>query len=387
MTTTDRGAEILAAVRDLAPTIRERGAEIEAARRIPADLHEQFKDIGIYRMLTPRSHGGDEIGSLAVLPIVEEMAKADGSVAWTEVIGLQTPCVLSLLGRDAFDAIYEEYGPDVTLGGGITPNGAAEKVDGGYLVHGRWPFASGCNNWDLLFSTSALVVDGEEQIDPETGQPKTWCAVFPREQTVIEDSWHTVGLCGTGSHHFRIDEPLFVPEEMSCATFLGGGDVPGIYKFPIIEFIVHHGAIAIGMAQGAIDDVLESTSRRRQMSKATLGETPVAQHAIGTFETAVRTARDSLVVSTEQLLAGELGDDFLQLMIRLWADHAWRVDMAVEVVSRCFRMVGAAAIWNEHPLQRRLRDVFTLAQHAASADSSLTRYGAQLFGQPIGFLG
>jgi hypothetical protein len=50
-------------------------------------------------------------------------------------------------------------------------------------------------------------------------------------------------------------------------------------------------------------------------------------------------------------------------------------------------MVGVPAIWDDHPLQRRLRDVFTIAQHAASADSSLTRYGAQLFGQPVGFLG
>jgi alkylation response protein AidB-like acyl-CoA dehydrogenase len=385
MTTTDRGAEILAAVRDLAPAIRERAAEIEEARRIPGDLHEQCKELGLYRMLVPRSHGGDEIGSLAVLPIVEELSKADGSVGWTEVIGLQTPSVLSLLPRETFDAIYEERGPDVTLGGAITPGGSAERVDGGYLVQGRWPFASGCDNWDFLFSTCPLVVDGETQPDAVTCQPQTWCFVFPRKQAVIEDSWRTVGR-GMGSHHLRVDEPLFVPEAMTCPTFLGASTVPGIYRFPIIEFITHIGAICIGIAQGAIGDVLESPARRRKTAKAPLSETPVAQHEIGAFETALRAARDSLVVSAEQLLAGELGDDFLQLMIRLWADHAWRTDLAVEIVSGCFRMVGAAAIWEDHPLQRRLRDVFTIAQHASAADASLTRLGAQLFGQPVGFL-
>jgi indole-3-acetate monooxygenase len=385
-TMTDRSAEILAAVRELVPTIRERAAEIEEARQIPADLHARFKEIGLYRMLVPRSHGGDQIGLLAALPIIEEISAADGSTGWTEVIGLQSASVFSLLPRQTFDAIYEEHGPDVTIGGAINPGGAAEPVEGGYLVTGRWSFASGCNNWDFLFGTCPVVVDGQAQSDPARGQPLVRCVVFPRQKAVIEDSWRTVGLRGTGSHHFRVDEPLFVAEEWSCPTFLGASTVPDVYRYPIIEFGFHIGAIVNGIAQGAIDDVTEgATTRRRKSAQASLAETPVAQYKIGTFDAALRASRESLRVRAEQLVAGELGDDFLQLMVRVWADNAWRADVAVDIVGRCFRMFGAAAIWDDHPLQRRLRDAYTIGQHASTADASLTRAGAQLLGQPVGF--
>jgi alkylation response protein AidB-like acyl-CoA dehydrogenase len=385
-TTTDRSAEILAAVRDLVPTLQERAPEIEAARQIPADLHDRFKEIGLYRMLAPRSYGGDQIGLLPALAIIEEISAADGSVGWTEVIGLQTASVLSLLPRETFDAIYAEHGPDVTIGGAINPGGGAERVEGGYLVTGRWSFASGCNNWDLLFATCPVVVGGQAQSDPATGQPVTRCVAFPRRKAVIEDSWRTVGLRGTGSHHFRIDEPLFVPEEWSCPTFLGAGNVPGVYKYPIIEFGFHIAAIVNGIAQGAINDVVEGAkTRKRKSAQAPLAETPVAQYKVGTFDTALRASRESLRVRADQLVSGELGDDFLQLMVRVWADNAWRADLAVDIVGRCFRMFGAAAIWDDHPLQRRLRDAYTIGQHASTADASLTRAGAQLFGQPVGF--
>ena len=385
-----RAAELLAAVRDLAPSIRERGDEIEATEHIPADLNDQFKEIGLYRMLLPRAYGGDELSLIESLPIIEEISAIDGSVGWTEVIGLQSPPVFSLLPPEAFKKIYAEHGPDVTVGGAITVNGKAEKVDGGYLVSGRWPFASGCHNWDFLFATCPLYINGEQQTDPATGMPATRCCFMRQEQTEILDTWHTVGLCGTGSNHFQVEEPVFVPEEYTTFNFFGQSNVPGIYRYPIIEFNYHIAAIVIGIARGAIEDLVgEASTRKRFLSAQTVAETPLAHYRIGLFETALRAARDSLRVRSEQLIAGELGEDFGQLLLQVGAESAWRTELAVDIVGKCFRMFGAQGIYKGRPagqsLHRRLRDIYTIGQHGSQADAWLTRAGAATFGQPVEF--
>jgi alkylation response protein AidB-like acyl-CoA dehydrogenase len=160
LSATVTAAETLEAVRELAPSIRERAAELEAARQLPADLYEELKAAGAWRFLTPRSHGGLEAGLLPAIELLETLAVADGSTAWTTMIGIESPQLLALLPRESFDELYAD-GPDVTIGGAITPVGRASPEEGGYRVSGRWPFASGCERWDLLMGT-CIVFDGEE---------------------------------------------------------------------------------------------------------------------------------------------------------------------------------------------------------------------------------
>src|SRR5215472_16482928 len=123
----DDSINVLAAVRDLAPSISARAAEIESGRRLPVDLLDQLIAAGCFRMLTPRSHGGLEVDLPLSMEILETIAAADGATGWTVMIGSESPMLLALLPRHRFDQIYAE-GPDVIIGGGFAPRGQAAVI-------------------------------------------------------------------------------------------------------------------------------------------------------------------------------------------------------------------------------------------------------------------
>ena len=151
---------LLDAVRDLAPKISARSAEIEAGRRLPPDFLADLIAAGLFRMLTPKSHGGTEIDFPASMEIIETIAEADGAAGWTVMIGSETPQLLALLPRHRFDQLYAD-GPDLIIGGGFAPRGTAELHGSDYLVNGRWAFASGCQHCKWLVGNCVVTENGK----------------------------------------------------------------------------------------------------------------------------------------------------------------------------------------------------------------------------------
>src|SRR5262249_58023926 len=133
---------LLADIRVLAPDIASRRAEIEAGRRIPPDLVEALKSIGVFRMFVPQSHGGLELDLPVALEIVGALAKIDGSVGWTVAIASGGDLFAPLLPRDTYQQVYRN-GPDVIFAGSAQPVGTAEAVAGGWRGNGPGPIARG----------------------------------------------------------------------------------------------------------------------------------------------------------------------------------------------------------------------------------------------------
>src|SRR5579871_5857863 len=136
-------------VRELLPEISARAEEIEQARAVPRDLTEKLRSAGVFRRYVPRSHGGDEMWPDEGLTVIEELARADASLAWVAAVGSEGPSFYAYLPADTYDKIYAG-GPDVIHSGVINPTGKAVKVEGGYRFSGRWGFASGSNNADYI---------------------------------------------------------------------------------------------------------------------------------------------------------------------------------------------------------------------------------------------
>ena len=379
----ERPSGVLEAVRELAPSIAARADEIEAARCLPQDLFEQLKAAGVFRMLTPRSHGGDEVGLVRSMEVLEALSAADGGVGWTVMIGAESPQLLSLLPRHTYDALYAA-GPDVTVGGSFVPHGEAHVEDGGYRVGGRWPFASGCERWDYLFSNCVVVEGGEPRVGADG--PVARAALFPADAAAIEDTWQVLGLRGTGSQHFRVED-LFVPQDRTFDIFFGVPCVPGVARYPIIDFSFHIGSVALGIAQAALDDVVRAAHRRQRMSmRATLAETPLVQYRLGHAETSLRAVRGYLRSEAERISPQQAGDqeaDYLQLVTRVYANNAWAAQTCRAVVDACFTVHGAAGIYDGSRLQRHLRDIHTVTQHASLNENSITRAGRALLGEQV----
>jgi alkylation response protein AidB-like acyl-CoA dehydrogenase len=187
---------VLDAVHRLAPAIAARAGETEAARRVPPDLLDDLRAAGVFRMLRPPSYGGMGADLLEAMDVFEALSRADASVGWTCMIGAGSWRDIAGLPRAGFDEIFAGA-PDAITAGVFNPTGAIAADGDAYRVTGRWSFASGSEHADWLYGNCVEGIDD--------GVPRLRIAAFAPDQVTIEDTWNVSGLCGTGSHHFRVD--------------------------------------------------------------------------------------------------------------------------------------------------------------------------------------
>ena len=279
-----RQTSVLDNVRALLPEITARAEEMEQARAVPRDLAEKLRTAGVFRRYVPRSHGGDEMWPDEGLTVIEELARADASVAWVAAVGSEGPSFYAYLPADTYDKIYAA-GPDVIHSGVINPTGKAVRVDGGYRFSGRWSFASGSNNADYICIHGIL--DG--------GQGSR-LGVVPARDVQIEDVWHVSGLKGTASNDV-VASDLFIPDEWT-GTF---AELPKIARHPLDQrqlgarFGSEFAAVAIGIAQAALDDITDiARNKIPATSRSKLAQDPVAQYMTGQLATDLYMARTLL---------------------------------------------------------------------------------------------
>jgi len=382
---TPNAEKILAASRALAPRIRARAAEIEAGRRLPLDLVAELKAAGLFRMLLPASHGGLEVEYPVTVDVLAELAAADGATGWTVMIGSESPTLLALLPEKSFDEIYAS-GPDVIIAGAFAPQGRAERAPGGFRVTGRWGFASGCQHADWLFGNCAVVEPGAPAAP--AARPTLLCMIARASDWTIHDTWRTAGLRGTGSHDIEARD-LFVPTERGFLLFGGAPTLPGpLFQGALPQASLHIGAVALGIAEGALADLIElaNTKKKRLYAGTSLHESPVFQNKLGHAQADLLAARAMLreraVELWDRACAGAMEPPFMGRVIQT---TAWVAETAARVVDVCYTGGGGSALYEGSPLQRRLRDVHTLTQHASVQDTVFTTAGAALLGQPAAF--
>ncbi len=379
---------LLNAVRNFAPNISARSVEIEAGRRLPPDLLAELVSLGLFRMLTPKSHGGMEIDFPTTMEIMETIADADGATGWTVMIGCETPQLLALLPRQRFDQIYAE-GPDVIVGGGFAPRGTAEMRGDEYLVNGRWAFASGCQHSQWLIGNCMVTENGKPRPGLFPGTNQVRAMLFRPEAVKILDTWKVSGMRGTGSHDIAV-ENLRVPASDSLDIFMGQSSIPGpLYAAHLAYFALHIAAVGIGIAKRALREIvtLAATSKTRLYSSASMADTPLFQYRIGSADLTLRAARTLLMNETNKIWSNAVAGNPLLPNDQIGAigTVAWVAHTAASIVDTCYTAGGGSAPYDTSPLQRCLRDVHTLTQHAAAGENWITRAGAVLLGQPVAF--
>ncbi|WP_426436632.1 acyl-CoA dehydrogenase family protein [Bradyrhizobium genosp. P] len=376
-------ARLLAAIEDLAPELAARAGEIESVRRIPADITDRLGRMGLFRTLVPRSHGGLELSVPEVLPLIEALSAADGSVGWVAMIGTASQVFRTRVSRATFDKIVMGRADALTVGVG-TPAGRGEAIDGGYRVSGRWPFASGCQNAQWIAGCFVIHKDGAPVMSD--GRPLTGFIVLPAECWRIEETWQASGLTGSGSHHVVLDN-VTVAEAETFDLFHGSSCLPGPFASAITPFIGSlHAAVATGIATGAVADLvaMAGSGRRQLFATADLRDSPVFQHELGRLGAALRAARALMLVQAEsdwrRALAGALDGkaDFVQSL----QGSAWIHATCSDVVSGCYTLGGSSVVLNASPLQRRLRDIHVARQHAFAQERFYARAGANALGFP-----
>jgi alkylation response protein AidB-like acyl-CoA dehydrogenase len=353
---------------------------------VPADLIETLRSIGVFRMFVPRSHGGLELEIAESLEIITELSRIEGSVGWVAVIGSGSAIFPAMFPRETYEEIYRN-GPDVIYAGSAAATmGTAELTPNGLRVEGRWPYASGCQHAEWIFGACVMTRNGTPLPGPVEGAPLIRLVALPASAWRIEDTWHVAGLKGTGSHHIALDNVL-VPEARFTDMAAAPSCLPGpLFSAPLQLISLMHSAVAVGIAEGAVDDLVQTANAGRWQVRATtaLRDQETFRSELGRVEADLKAARAyhevQMASHWRHALAGTLRDE--ALLIQGVQSSVWITTTCVRVADACFTLGGGSALFETSPLQRRMRDLHAAAQHFAVQQRHYIASGASLLGAP-----
>lgn len=384
MTVAPDSETVLAAARALGPAIEAAADEIEAGRCLPAPLLQSMRDAGIFRIAFPRDWGGPEMDILDQARLIEILAYHDASAAWVAMICSDSGHYAARLDERVARELYPSM--DLLTSGLLYPVGQARRIEGGFRVSGRWQFGSGCLHADRIVGGCLVVEDDTPVIGPD-GFPEITVVWLPRDEVVIEDTWYTTGLAGSGSNDYSATD-VFVPDGHHFNPFRTGERSEPLYRYHGF-FFANLPGVALGCAQRMLDDVVA------------LARTKVSVPAMTPLKDEYRV---QLVVaeSTAKIAAARLYQD--DVLTRLWDrvhgdDPPTRAERAAlgimmvhvvqaarEVAEAITEVVGSEAIYRRSTFERRRRDLATVAAHVVSQRKSMARLAGLLFDDDPPFL-
>jgi alkylation response protein AidB-like acyl-CoA dehydrogenase len=377
---------VLEGVRRVGSEAARRADEMDESGAIPSDLFDDLVATGCFQAMVPKAQGGLEFSLAEVNELTIEAARANGSLGWLLLVGIPAPLIFGLLPEETVTKLLADF-PQVRGRGAIAPKGIAAPVDGGYMVSGQWPFASGGPNPDLVAGNCVVIENGVPRFGPG-GAPDMVVAVLPAAQVEFLDTWHVLGLRGTDSCDFAIRD-VFVPEHMTTNIFTATNrfDTPTT-RLPLrVALATGHASVAIGIAQGALDDIVEvaKTKRAAMNPTAVLAEDPVFRHSLGEHTLRHASVR-SLLDQTSQIAweAGRSGRPLSPKEILLGRTMAGYVTAeCVKIVDAAYTMAGSVSLYDTSSLQRRLRDIHVATQHVAATTEGYRTLGAVVVGEEL----
>jgi alkylation response protein AidB-like acyl-CoA dehydrogenase len=378
--------DCIARARQLRPLIEAHAAKTEEARQLAPEVLAALHEARLFRMLLPRSCDGLELKPAAYVQVIEEIAKADASVAWCMSQGSGASMFAAYLAphvaREVFGA------PNAALASGPT-DGKAQAVKGGYRATGRWGFASGLMHATWVGGHCNIVEpDGSIRMGAD-GKPLSRTMVMPKSSVTIEDAWHVVGLKGTGSNTFSAND-VFVPDEFSLTREADEERrEPGpLYRFTTYQlFGVGFASIPLGIAREMLDTFVElATEKFAYRQTKTLRENAVIQSQVAICEAKLRSSRALLLETLEQLWDTVAGGERISLDQRaaLRLASVYAAHQAKDVANTIYHNAGATEILESNPFERRLRDIHTVIQQVQGQFHNFEMVGQVLLGMESG---
>jgi len=382
--------ELRARITALSATLRSRATQVEAERRVPMESIEALRQAGYFGLVKPTAFGGFEYDFSALVDLNIDLAKWCASTAWVAGLLAAHQWLVASFPEQAQHDVWDAN-PDALVCGSYAPACQAEAADGGYLISGRWSFASGCECAQWSLCAAVLPPDGERD------KPAPAFLLVPETDYVIEDTWHVVGLAGTGSKTLVLDK-VFVPaHRVLFFSETTSGQTPGArlyghhpaYSLPMLSAIPSClASVAVGAAQGALEDYLERTSRRVTRGAVAGGQNRMAEFP--TIQLRVAEAAASSDAARKILLADlrerestiNQGEKIsVEERISSRRGQAFAVSLAIRATEALNASTGGQGLDLSHPVQRAWRDANAVGRHISmNWDTVGTMYGQMALG-------
>ncbi len=367
---------------DIVTALRETDAESERQRRVSDRAVALMHDAGLTRLMSPDTYGGGQRSPRALVEAERIVAHGSPAASWVLMVCQAHTFIAGRLPRRGQDEVFGSD-PGMLIPGVPSRQGTCRKVDGGYNLDGRWSFASGADHGDWLMV-------GSRGVRNEAGEPcPGMLVVIPRSDVVIDDTWFTLGMRGTGSKDIVL-ENTFVPAHR--AVDMAGawlGTVPGVeiplYQLPVGGTLstMLLGTI-VGMAERGLELYIEQARTRRD---AYTGQAKVDSVGIQR-----RVAESKAEIAHAWSLTMQNCDVLEDAMrhappmptpdrAQVRWNAAYAADLCRRASERLFAGAGASAAYDSNVLQRAYRDLNTATHHATlDFDTALEVQGKVLLG-------
>ena len=370
--------EVMRRVQVLLPAIRERAAQTEKNRSIPPESAREFLNAGLARVLMPKQFGGWEMGLRAWVEISTEIAKADAAHAWCACMIMHHPHYVAQFPEPAQAEVWRN-GPDVAVACTFTPTSKVAFVQGGYRISCEIPYLSGINH------CSRVVVGG--MVPRQDGPPDWTLFLVPEHAFEIRDTWHTVGMRGTGSNTVIVRD-VFVPHEHTLkVTDMRDQRTPGaaLHKTPMFNSPwITYATLTflspmLGAARGALEDYRRWTAERISLFGAPVAKYTSQQVNIARAAASLDAAEMLMMRSAE---VGEMAEPVPEeLRARCYRDQARASELIVEAIDTIMRISGAGGFASTSSIQRAWRDVHFASSHVSlNPETSMAAWGRMQFG-------
>lgn len=382
---TEPEGDVLDRARRVGELLKAAAPRIEAASRLPEDVVAAMHDARMYRVLLPKSLGGDELDLATHAKVLQIIASCDASTAWTLSQG--AGCSMSAAYMEP-EAARRLFGPrDAVLAWGAGIQGKAVKVDGGYRVSGKWSFASGSGHATLIGAHSHIYeADGTTPVMRPDGKRADKTMLIPREKVRFHDVWNVIGLRGTASDTFDVDD-VFVPadEAVERDVYSLCNESGSLYRCGTsLAYSVGFAALQTGIARAMLDALKElALTKTQRGAVSSLRDSAVFHTHYAKLEARYRAARAYLHAAASDV-------DDLAARTTEWLPFDARVDCrlatvhvmqeALEVIVEAYKAAGADAIFPSGPFERRLRDAMTASQQLQARVTNYTTTGRCLLG-------
>ena len=368
------------------PIIEQYRQQAESERALADQVYDAMIDAGLFRAWAPKAFGGLELHPAEAYRVWEAVAQIDSAAAWN----VQMNSGIAAFGgpwlcEQGAQEIYSS-GPDTVFAGALFPGGPAIRMDGGWRVSVRAPFASGCHRAQWFALPIVEVQDEATPFDPTKEDPPTVGVFIPRDEVDVVDTWHTAGMRGTFSADVVVDD-VFVPdsrvirlEEPIPGTAAFSGPLYRTMPWPIV-----HGeaCISVGIAQAAVDELIELAARKTPAySRNVLRDRGMVQHHAAKARALVDASRDYLRSAISNAYAdveaeGRFSEDS-RLRCQLAACFA--AEACAQAVDLVCDAAGSSAGRLEYRFERHHRDIHFLTKHASKSYARYEDVGKMMFG-------
>ena len=370
----------VACARTLAALIDSEAPSADATGTMTQPVVAALAEAGLFGLLVPRSLEGTEADATTTLAVFEELSRADGSTGWSFLANATTTAFAAAYTGDR--AVKEMFGgPTMPIHAGMLgPRGEAKTVKGGFLVHGRFSFASGSGHAGWI-GAGTLVTDGGEPVRSGQGVPEMRVVFVPRDRVEFLGNWDVVGLSGTGSYDYELAEQFVDTDwtfSLTSAVPQRGGPV---YRLGVLVLTsIGHCGFALGVGRRSLEEVARiSRSKLRMGAATTISEQQMFQYDFAYQEAALRAARAyAFEVFGDVQATVDRGDELSaeqRHRARQATTYATRV--AADVVRCAYTWAGSDGL-RPGALQRCFRDMHAATQHIFVDNSTLTSATAVL---------